>query len=400
MMRGCYRWIRVVLPPPPWVGVVVFVWIVAHSAIVIFPLLIGFLLHIPIDGQMILVAKEVGPFYVILLSFGALVYGVFRASFFHPALSSDYRAWLRQSPWTPQQALPKGPVHLVWQDAMILGLFFAMPAAYAWPKICYVPAAFLVGYGATLTLVNWQTSEDLAVQTAIVLAGVIVLLLPIPWATLLAVSAAAAIAIAGALHSFGDFPWDASFCRRRLPKLQSIPQSLTATYPEEPYHALSAVPLLGPRVGIAEAASYSAMTGWLAWTMAFHARDDFQFAPTMAFIVTWACCCLGVGRAVRYANSRWWPISLPGRILALRVAIMPRYDRILVAPLITMAVGLLVYPLHRWLDAPMLLVGPLVLALAVFITLAAPPTLEQWHFTGHYRLNDKLTQRRGQFEQL
>ena len=283
---------------------------------------------------------------------------------------------------------------------MILGLFFAMPAAYAWPNICYIPAAFLVGYGATLTLVNWQTSEDLAVQTAIVLAGVIVLLLPIPWATLLAVSAAAATAIAGALHSLSDFPWDASFGRRSLPKLQSTSQSLTTAFPEEPHHALSAVPLLGPRVGIAQAALYSVIAGWLAWTIAFHARNDFQFEQTMVLVVTDACCLLGVGRAVRYANSRWWPISLPGRIVALRVPIMPSYDRILVAPLITMAVGLLVYPLHRWLDAPMLLVGPLMLALALFITLAAPPSLEQWHFTGHYRLSDSLTRHRGQFEQL
>ena len=86
--------------------------------------------------------------------------------------------------------------------------------------------------------------------------------------------------------------------------------------------------------------------------------------------------------------------------MTLRVIIMPAYDRVFVAPLATIAVGLSVYPLDRCLGVPMLLVGPLALALALFITLAAAPTLAEWHFTGHYRLSDKLAPSRGQFEQI
>src|SRR5438128_1226149 len=55
----------------------------------------------------------------------AAIYGLWRASM-HPAADTAYRAWLATTPWTRGLPLPRGPIQLVMQDIVFLGVLAAM----------------------------------------------------------------------------------------------------------------------------------------------------------------------------------------------------------------------------------------------------------------------------------
>src|SRR5262249_16385858 len=84
------------------------------------------------------------------LWFAFVAYGAYRVVRFHPAFQSDYRDWLRDTPWRVGKPLPLGPVPAVFQDAVILGAMVAL----AWPLLgtdaLLLLRYFAVGYLAPL----------------------------------------------------------------------------------------------------------------------------------------------------------------------------------------------------------------------------------------------------------
>jgi hypothetical protein len=100
------------------------------------------------------------------------------------------------------------------------------------------------------------------------------------------------------------------------------------------------------------------------------------------------------GRLLLYCIGYSPPISLRGRIRTFRW-IIPGYDQVFVAPLLTLLVGG-VLPLvlsRQGLDE--ILVMPLCATLALLATLTVPPSLFQWRLTGHHRMTPVMQQ--GQF---
>ena len=57
-----------------------------------------------------------------VLTIWLIAAGGYRACAFDPFWRSDYFDWLAISPWTPRKPLPKGPTHIVWQDALLLAV--------------------------------------------------------------------------------------------------------------------------------------------------------------------------------------------------------------------------------------------------------------------------------------
>ena len=83
-------------------------------------------------------------------------YGVFRVAAFHPFFRPKYRGWLEQTPWTSRKPLPLGPIHLVWQDTIAVGILIVSlhgtPLGRVWAT-----GAFLLAYLATLGVSFWIT---------------------------------------------------------------------------------------------------------------------------------------------------------------------------------------------------------------------------------------------------
>src|SRR5262249_55837152 len=82
----------------------------------------------------------------------ALVYAVFRLLRFHPACNPAYSAWLEMSPWTAAKPLPVGPVHLVWQDAVVVGSLAALTHWHALGDPLIPIITFGITYFCGLTL--------------------------------------------------------------------------------------------------------------------------------------------------------------------------------------------------------------------------------------------------------
>jgi hypothetical protein len=143
---------------------------------------------------------------VILVS-GAVVYAFLRLWRFHPACKPAYCSWLEMSPWTSRQPLPLGPLHLVWQDAVVLGVLAAVAHWHAHALWWVPPFGFAMAYLGGLTALLAITRR----WTACLLLGFLwpALMLPMTkrW-PLIAVSAAVIFVIwRGVRASLQAFPY-------------------------------------------------------------------------------------------------------------------------------------------------------------------------------------------------
>jgi hypothetical protein len=110
------------------------------------------------------------------------------------------------------------------------------------------------------------------------------------------------------------------------------------------------------------------------------ARHDL---PGGIFYFVLAGCC--AGRLMAYMIEYWPPISLWGRIATGRW-IIPGYDRILAAPLCTLAVGLASAAGLYAAGVPGEIAYPISTALVLLVALNMGPSFECWRLTGHYRM--------------
>ena len=67
---------------------------------------------------------------VIIPTVAALLYGMYRVSFYP---SRRYSQWLFSTPWHPELPLPLGPVHLVWQDLVVVVGLMGLATAHVPP---------------------------------------------------------------------------------------------------------------------------------------------------------------------------------------------------------------------------------------------------------------------------
>jgi len=130
----------------------------------------------------------------------------------------------------------------------------------------------------------------------------------------------------------------------------------------------------------------SLLAGWLAY-VAY--ETVFATVPSDERVWTLFCCVLvplgaGFTRALLYCQALWPPISLWGRIRTGRW-VLPGYDRVLLAPIAAVILGLTLGQLLRTLNAPDELVGPITVFVALWIVLAVGPTLGEWKLLGRHR---------------
>src|SRR5580765_387984 len=88
---------------------------------------------------------------LIILVSAAVAYGFVRLWRFHPACKPAYCSWLEMSPWTARKPLPLGPIHLVWQDAVVLGVLAAVARWHAHASSWVLPFDFAIAYLGGLT---------------------------------------------------------------------------------------------------------------------------------------------------------------------------------------------------------------------------------------------------------
>jgi hypothetical protein len=380
MSQAIVRWMRRVLP----LGEIVVVGIGLDVALEIFYLVFrwwnGF-----VDENAF---RQLRFFWLL---FCAAFYGMFRVAQFHPLGDAGYREWLRLSPWTPDKPLPGGPLQLVPQDVVVIGILCLLYRTQSL-MVLYFPTAFLFSYELTLAIFSRITGHwKLAYLIGFILGGV-VFVGDRPELAFAVANAGVVVARMTVKYALQSFPWDLPWQAE-----QTSFKAISDEYKKQklgwPYdQLLPKAPAL--MIPLRDGLCLSFLIGW--WWIAILEHSTPQACAALAggfgFQSLFPC----FFRIAYYANSRRSPINIFGRILTLRW-IIPGYDKILVAPALAFVVGSAFQGLACKMFLPQFggiavnsPIGILVSAGGVcaylLIMLNLGPGLEAWRMTGNHRI--------------
>lgn len=383
MMRAVVQWLRVAAPPR---------WsLFCVLAVVIYELVYGWWVWQGQGAAFATVLLHRDLFWLI----AALSVGASRAYDYHPLFQQKYRDWLRLTPWTSRKTLPIGPVHLVPQDALWLGLVLAV-----WhdPQLSrlYLPLCYLFSYLAVVcvsclatevTVIGWLLAFGL---------GEVVRQWYSPMSALLVAFWLYLVGWIGIRQSLAKFPWSLSWVWN-LRSLQAIAEEQKQRMLGWPLDQLRGrLPEQGIR--LLPAAGAGLLAGWWSYCV-----RSLITVPLEAIIVMWMMLSLititaVVGRSLGYWLDYRPPISLWGRIWTLRW-IVPGYDHICIPPLLILLVaGFLPEILTKW-HVPSDVGLAITISAVLMLALALPPTYQHWRLTGFHRIVPGSTNKQ-EFEKI
>ncbi|HEV8061114.1 MAG TPA: hypothetical protein VGP68_14640 [Gemmataceae bacterium] len=325
----------------------------------------------------------------LLVSFpGLATFAAWRVVGFHPFCREGLKNWLKATPWSGSQPLPFGPVHLVVQDLILVGvallLNWIMAGPYVWPSFLFFPIVYLLTLTAVLFLTGaWQ--HGYAAGFGI---GLIVFLRVNPIESGLAVLATYGVALWGLRVSLVHFPWDQTWYGN-LPK-EVKPRPKTDSPTDEVGWPMSHIaPQLVAsrfRVPLVHALLSSLLAGWIYFV-------TLSFWPTLAdrCYASKILCLVVVGpvpfvRLMIYAVSYANPVGLQAR-WSTGQWLVPGYDRVLIIPLLALSVGIvgsgILLRLPEW---GVIFTSPIIVALVIYISLSMGQDLREWQLTGKHTL--------------
>ena len=377
-----------VWPPLGWVAVFGLIyamldgglWLIEHSA----PSLNGQLAGLP----------EVMNTRACILGTAAGFYALYRLWRFHPACNTAYAAWLSTSPWTPRKPLPLGPVHPVWQDAVVLGVITAVARWHAHVAPELPVMVFGLVYLAAMTLL-------LACTRTWIPCFLLGFIWPAPalpglrgWPTLGIIAALVAVIWYGHRKSLHAFPWkrtepDLTESGRANHRKTIMEKEIRIDIPiNTPAARASSVgwPLLwlSPKLecnSVSSSTSFfvSALFGWWAYC----AIVGFEIESIPEAILLFAA----LAALLRFAIycSRLGPsFNLWGRLASGRI-IVPGFDQVVVTPLIVLALAIAGGVAIRHSGSWYPVASACVVGLLWFTLLAGGPTMRKWILTGQHR---------------
>jgi len=338
-------------------------------------------------------------FRFLLIGFAVAVYGALRVFRTHPHANPSHRLWLAHSSWRWGKPLPVGPIHLVWEDLVVLAVPSCLLFLDAAPSdaVRLVPAlgmAFFVTYLVVLLC---------ATVVASVWAPPVICLFLIPLSFYPLCSLVGAFAVMVAIYlvllwgvrlTLEDFPFNEAEWQS-TPTERHLKQAISNGTIGWPYN------MIGPRsntpgISLGTTVVVGALAAWWVHvTIGKFAESWGEVADALVgpeylgfrFMGGLAMFCLvaALVRAAIYINGFRPPISFFGRLLTGRW-IIPRYDVILVAPICTYAFGVFGPTALRHAGVP----DSALLAVCVFlfclIVLGIGPSLATWCHTGRHRI--------------
>jgi hypothetical protein len=330
-----------------------------------------------------------------ILGTAAAVFALYRLYRFHPACSPGYAAWLKSSPWTPDKPLPLGPVHVVWQDAVVIGVLAGLAQWHAHVDPALPAIVFGVTYLAAITLLLAFTRTWLPCLCL----GFLWPALGLP-----AVRGLPTFGVFGAIilviwyghrKSLRAFPWwprtagaagPAPLDRAkswlevqvRIPALGYAP-AVQSSDLGWPFQWLSPKAVHTP-ISAATSLALSGLFGW--WT--YCAIVSLEMPPSPAVLLLGFAVMAAFVRWVIYCSGLVPPFNLWGRFASGRI-IVPGFDRVWVTPLMVIALaiagGVVAGRAGQWYPAA----TACTVALLWFALLSGGPTMRAWVLTGQHR---------------
>ena len=335
-------------------------------------------------------ALELLSFRDLFIAVDMLMYGALRVAAFHPLFWPGYGRWLARTPWRAPKPLPLGPVHLDLRDAVVVGLAMLAAHGVMYP-VAYVPLLFFLCYLAMLCISMQKTAVyESAYLLAFGLGLVVRLFFVEPMVALGVAVALYPVAALGLRKSLDGFPWSKAYLLN-----ERTEQSIWKTRIEFPSVAKIQGNLgwphsvLQPRraaggIRFGDGALISLLAAW--WLYCLLWLPDFEegLRVVAMFIVVSAA----MFRFSRYFHNYRPPINIFGRVFTLRW-IIPCYDKMLVAPGLTLIVPYLFLRLqHSNFALPLssTVADCVAVGVALFLAFNVGPAFESWDATGGHRI--------------
>lgn len=392
-LRQFWAWLRPILLPLP------LLIIAATSMLGATFLVLFFNRFIPaadlLEGERALIGEKgiqnpVGAVAIIWL----VLHVLYRVWGFHPALHPHYRDWLALTPWTPEKALPLGPVHFVFQDG---AFWLAMTAVHQIVIGRFIgaelAAAGSVAHVIALVVVLFES------QTFLPAYGILLLLLiatvkgtPL-WAVLVWIGLAFILAQYGLRRSLRTFsswaPLRSLQWSTRNGKTAERTQIIIDCFP---WNALSPHP---KPVGLEwrEAVAIPILLTVAFYAACTYALESRSWLLGQSIIFGLAAAGIRVGI---YVAGHWPPLSLLGRLATGRF-IIPGYDRVFAAPLVALLLAIFGPQFFMQLGLATLPACTLSVLAQLLALTCLGPDLQTWRLTGQHRIaefgNSSLAQR-------
>jgi hypothetical protein len=382
MIGRLLKWNRLLVPP--WWAVAIFLafWLFLEAAY----LYAGFAMRPP--GSWWLNPSGDDPQFAHIretfIGIAVLLYTAYRVGF-HPAYRKDYRDWLASTPWTAKKPLPLGPVYLLPQDMAALAILLILLHTAGEPSLLLIFGFFFL-YELAIAATLMFTGDRWLCYGLLSCLSIALRFAKTGWFGIAIVLVVYPLAYWAILQSLARFPWRTKDARHHeLIKIDIVETSAGArTRLGFPYQFLAPKQTI-PSVSLAEGTAISLLAG--AWAhAALSLCPDAESRTGTSIIVCVAPASIAtLIRIIRYCGNYWPPISVLGRLATGRI-IVQRYDRVLVAPLLSF----LVLFLGMNISMPDRAVGtwdmPLVMTVCLWLTLSLGPSLQEWRLTGGHRL--------------
>jgi hypothetical protein len=284
------------------------------------------------------------------------------------------------------------------QHLIVAGLTLSspqlLPASHVVSILVYVIAIpFFSLYAICVALTIAGTGQSNVAWLMGVGFGVLCRVIAEPWLALVAAFATVVVGHWGVQRSLASYPWPKELLFSR----GSPPQG--ARSKQQPDMGWPYVQLGPDREGRANflrilsrgRISTGLLIGWWIYAILSHFEYVWAFEGTEEVHSNlWHSCngliaVLAAGRLFIYCVSHWPPISFLGRV-ATGHWIIPGYDQVLVAPVISVAASLCLEILLRSYGVTTQYAMPIVLVSAWSLISSIGPSFETWHFTGSHRL--------------
>jgi len=401
-LAAVWTWLRVVLPP---------MWVIVLLAIVY-----GLINAVHYGSELFGLSANSYEFHALCraqITVVALAYGIFRAIVFHPFWRLAYREWLLSTPWQHPQPLPLGPVHLVWQDLIVVGALALLITIHTGSTETHnfaVPAlvfTFVLAYLIPLTpTFTMKGSQHFGYAIAFGLA-LVIRTMSFVWLALPIAVAVYLLAWVGLRKALGRFQeWNLEWFAERglvfksFDDLQEQSRQKLLGWPFDRV-SLKKSPL---RISYRNGILLSLLTGSVVWAVVGISHDLVLRRDLVTSLLSWpdvpyddpkmtvmlnllglVVVFFSVSRAFGYCWGYLPPLNLFGRLVRFRW-IIPGYDQVIVAPVCAVLVA---YFLPGWLHEiglPLEFLVPLTVTLCALILINVGPSVERWQLTGNHRV--------------
>ena len=286
------------------------------------------------------------------------------------------------TPWSVAKPLPLGPVELVPEDALGIGLVILLGAIYPAPRSIELVNVFLLSHMISVVATFWRTQVMPFGYVAAMLLGFVPLLWARSWLDLLVLTGIYLIIHEGLWRSLKRFPWNTEGFLTDLRLVEATDPNPPCGWFFDRFHRDI---VRATEISRIDAALGCTLGSWWIFVTSSLITDRNDRMSFLFFFALTVMVLAPAGRMAIYTQGCRFPISLWGRFVTFRWVI-PGFDQVFVGPICSFLVGPCAIVLWRNSRIPGEIVMSLAAGLTVLVALVCPPRLRHWRLTGRHRL--------------